>query len=80
MGFDFYVSLVVCVPVCFVFRGWVRLLLETLDISVSRSCACMWIAMAIVCAWVGRVLYVRVSSGVSLKGTSYAISARMRVK
>ena len=47
------------------------MLLETLDINVSHSCACMWIAMAIVCAWVGRFLYVRVSGGF--------ISARARV-
>ena len=77
--FAFYVSLVVCDPFCFVLRCWVRLLLETLDVSVSHSCACLCIAMAIVCAWVGSVLYVMVSGGFSLKDTSCAIFARVSV-
>ena len=47
-----------------------RVLLETLDISVSHSCAWTWIAMAIVCASVGSDLYVMLSSGFSLKDTS----------
>ena len=55
------------------------MLLETLDISVRHSCACTWIAIAIVCACVRRVLYVIVSCGFSLKDTSCAISAKVRV-
>ena len=39
----------------------------------------MYIAMALVCACVGSVLYVRVLGGFSLKDTSWAISARVRV-
>ena len=56
-----------------------RLLLKTLDISVSHSCTCICIAMAIVCACDASVLYARVSDGFSLKDTSCTISARMRV-
>jgi hypothetical protein len=67
--------LVVCVPLCFVLRSWVRLLLKPLDINVSHSCACMCIVMAIVCAWVGIVLYVGVSGGFSLKDIRCAIFA-----
>jgi hypothetical protein len=74
----FYVSLLVCVPFCFVLRGWVRLLLETLDISVSHSCACVCIVMAIACACVGSILYVRVAGVVLLKDSSCANSARVR--
>ena len=51
----------------FVFMRWVRVLLETLDISVSQSCAWTWIAMAIVCACGGSDLYVILSCGFSLK-------------
>jgi hypothetical protein len=54
-------------------------LLKTLDISVSYSCAWTWIAMTIVCACVGSDLDVSVSGGFSLKDTSCAISARVRV-
>ena len=68
-----------CVSVCFVFRGWVRFLLETLDISVSHFVACACIAMAIICAFGGSALYVRVSGGFSLKDTSYTIFARVRI-
>ena len=46
---------------------------------MSHSCACTCIDMAIVCAFVCSVLYVRVSGGVSLKNTSCAIFARVRV-
>ena len=53
--------------------------METLDISVSHSCAWTWIAMAIVCAFGGGVLYVILSSGFSLKDISYAISANVLV-
>ena len=35
---------------------WVRVLLETLDISVSHSCACTWSAIVIDCACGGRAL------------------------
>jgi len=48
-------------------------LLETLDISVSHSCAWTWIRMAIVCACVGRDLYLRVSGGFFLKDTSVRV-------
>ena len=59
------------VVVCFVvFRRWVRMLLETLDISVSHSCLWTWIAMAIVCACVGSDLYAMLSGEFSLKDTS----------
>ena len=47
-----------------------RVLLETLDISVIHSCAWTWIAMAIVCACGGSDLYVILSGGFSLKDTS----------
>ncbi len=56
-----------------------RVLLESLDISVSHSCAWTLIAMAIVCACVWSDLYVMFSGGVSLKDTSCAISARVCV-
>ena len=55
------------------------MLLETLDISVSHSCALTWIAIAIVCACVGSDLNVSVSGGFSLKDTSCAIFARVHV-
>ena len=61
------------------FRRWARVLLETLNMSVSHSCAWTWIAIAIVCACVGSNLYVSVYGGLSLKDTSCAISARVRV-
>ena len=40
-----------------------RVILETLEISVSHSCAWTWIAMVIDCACGGSDLYVRLSSG-----------------
>ena len=46
---------------------------------VSHSCACMCSAIVIVCACVGRVLYVRVSGGFSFNNTNWAISARVLV-
>ncbi len=52
--------------------------LETLDMSVSHSCACMFSAMAIVGFCVGRGLNVRASGGFSLNDTSWAISAMVR--
>ena len=53
---------------CFVvIRRWARVLLETLDMSVSHSCAWTWISMTIVCAYVASDLYVMLSSGFSLK-------------
>ena len=72
-------SFLVCVACFVVFRRWMRLLLDTLDTSVSHSCACTCIAMAIVCACVGSDLYVRVSGGFYLNYTSWAISDRVRV-
>ena len=39
------------------------MLLETLDISMSHSCAWKWISMAIVCACVGIDLHISVSGG-----------------
>jgi hypothetical protein len=75
----FYLSLVSCVARVFVLRGWVRLLLESLNIRVSHSCACMCIVMAIACTCVGSVLYVRASGGFSLDDTSWAISDKVRV-
>ena len=56
-----------------------RVLFETMEISLSHSCAYRWIVMAIACACVGRDLYFRVSGGVSLKDTSCAISYMVRV-
>ncbi len=53
--------------------------METLDISVSHSCTWTWIAMAIACAFVGSDLYVMPSGWFSLKDTSCAISASVRV-
>ncbi len=67
---------VVCLTV---FRRWVRVLLEHLDMSVSHSCAWTWTAMTIVCACVGRDLYVVLCGEFSLKDTGRAISARVRV-
>jgi uncharacterized membrane protein len=48
----------------------VRVLLETLDINVSHSCAWTWIATTIIRACVGSELYFMLSSGFSLKDTS----------
>ena len=56
-----------------------RLLLEILDIGVSHSCACMWSARAIVCAFGGSDLYVRVFGRFSLNDTSWTIFASVRV-
>ena len=47
-----------------------RVLLETLHISVSHSCAWTWIVMAIVCACGGSDLYVILPGGFSLKDNS----------
>ena len=47
-----------------------RVLLETLDMSVSPSCAWTCIAMAIVCACVGSAIYAMLFGGFSLKDTS----------
>ena len=47
-----------------------RVLLETLDIIVSHSCAWTRIAMAIVCACGGSDLYAILSGGFSWKDTS----------
>jgi hypothetical protein len=54
----FYVSFLVCAAFFDIFRGWLRILFEILDISLSHSFACKCSAMTIVCACVGRVLYV----------------------
>ena len=47
-----------------------RVILETLDISVSHSCAWTWIAMAIDRACGGSDLYVALSGGFSWKDNS----------
>ncbi len=47
-----------------------RLLLETLNMSVIHSCEGTWIAIMIVCAYVGSYLYVMFSGGFSLKDAS----------
>ena len=46
---------------------------------MSHSCACTCIAMAIICACVGSVFNVRMSSGFSLKYTRCDIFAGVRV-
>jgi len=46
---------------------------------VGHSCAYMCSAMVIVCACVGRALYVRASGGLSLNATSWAISVKVLV-
>ena len=51
-----------------------RVLIETFEMRMSHSCACMCNAIVIVCACVGRVLYVRASGGFSLNETNFAIS------
>ncbi len=53
--------------------------LEISDMRVSHSCACMCSAIAIVCAYVERDLYVREFGAFSLNDTSWAFSARVRV-
>ena len=55
------------------------MLLETVEMRVSHSCACMCSAIVIVCACVGRVMYVRASGEFSLNDTNWAISARVLV-
>ncbi len=55
------------------------MLLETLDMSVSHSCAWTWTAMTIICACVGSDLYVMLFGGFSLKDTSCAIFANVLV-
>ena len=47
-----------------------RVLLQTLHMSVSHSCAWTWIAMTTVCVCVGSDLYVMLSGEFSLKDTS----------
>ena len=47
-----------------------RVLLETLEINVSHSCAGTWIAMTNGCACVGSDLYVMLAGGFSFKDTS----------
>ncbi len=47
-----------------------RVLLETLEISGSHSCAWMWSVMVIDCACGGRDLNVRLSGGFSWNDTS----------
>ena len=56
-----------------------RIVLEILDTRVSHSCAWMWSVIAIVWAGSGRALYVNVPGGFSLRDTSWAISASVRV-
>jgi hypothetical protein len=75
----FYLSLVAYVACFFVLRGWVRLLLKTLDIKVRHFCACMCIAMAIDFDCVGSVLYARAFGELSLNNTSWDIAARVWV-
>ncbi len=55
------------------------MLLETLDMRVSNSCACMCSAMMILYACVGSGLYVKASGVFSLNDSSLAISAMVRV-
>ncbi len=52
LGHCFYMGLFECFA-CLILgrRGWSRVFLETLDMSVSHSCACTCSAMAIVCAF-----------------------------
>ena len=70
VGCRSFVVVVVCCCLLCCFRRWVRMLLETLDINVSHSCAWTWIAIAIVCACGGSDLYVVLSGGLSLKNAS----------
>jgi hypothetical protein len=77
--FVLYWSLLFVVVFSECFRRWVRVLLGTLDMSVSHSWALTWIAMAIVCTCVESDLYVILSGGFSLKDTSWAISTNVRV-
>ena len=56
-----------------------RMLFETLDITVSHSCACTCSAMAIVCACVGSILYVLASGWFPLNAIRWAIFARVRM-
>ena len=71
--------MILCVDFFGDLQGWLRLFLETFDISVSHTSACTCSTMAIVCARVGHVVQVRASSGFSLNETSWAISTRVRV-
>jgi len=68
----------VCVAFLIGLRGWLRVLLETLDISVSHSCACTCSVMAIDCACFGRVLNERTYVDFSLNETSCSIFAMVR--
>ncbi len=56
-----------------------RVLLETLDISVSHSCAWICSAITILFACGGNVLYVSAFGGFSLNVISWASSARVLV-
>jgi hypothetical protein len=55
------------------------MVLEILDMRVSHSCAWVWSVIAIFWACSGSALYVSVSGGFSLRDTSCAISASVRV-
>ena len=46
------------------------MLLKTVEISASQSCAWTWVAMVIDCACDGSDLYVMLSGGFSWKETS----------
>ncbi len=61
-----------------IFDFVVRIFFEILDMYEIHSCAWMCNAIAIFCADFGSCLYVRVSGGRSLNGTSCAISASVR--
>jgi hypothetical protein len=54
-------------------------LLETFEMRVRPSRACMCSAIVIVCGCVGSVLYVSAFVGFSLNDASWAISARVLV-
>ena len=60
-------------------RGERSMFLESLDMSVSHSCACMCSAIAMSRAGVGSCLYVRVTGGSSWKEISCAIAASVLV-
>jgi hypothetical protein len=52
---------------------------DFLDESEPFLCVCVLRAIVIVCACVGRILYVRASDGFSLNETSWAMSAMVLV-
>ncbi len=66
----YFVGVVFVVDFLGVFCRCVMVVLETLEISVSHSCAWTWIAMVIDCAYGGSDFYVRLSGGFSWKDTS----------